>query len=319
MNKEIVLSMDLGGTNLRMAAIDSSGDILYRSEHRTPQAEHAREILLLIIESANECLAAVKSQGIVLAIAAAVPATVNVEQGIILQAPNVPALNDFEICAALTNKLNIPCFLENDANAAAVGENWLGASKGFRNSIHVTLGTGVGGGIIIDGKILRGIDGTAGEIGHICVEPFGAPCGCGSHGCVEQYSSATAIVRLTNELSGKFPDSDLLKNKLLSALEVYQAGQTGDELALEVFRQQGFYLGIALAGLVNVLNPEIIVIGGGAAAGWDLFAPSLVEQIKGRAYREPAKRAKIVRARLGDDAGILGAARMAFENISIVN
>ncbi len=319
MNKEIVLSMDLGGTNLRMAAIERSGKVLCRSLRKTPQTESAREVFHLMVESAEECFEAVKTHGRVLAIAAAVPATVDVERGIILKAPNIPALNNFDICAELKKELDLPCFLENDANAAAIGENWLGASRGFQNSIHVTLGTGVGGGIIIGGKILRGIDGTAGEIGHICVEPFGAPCGCGSHGCVEQYSSATAIVRLRNELNGEFPNSELSNNKLLTALEIYQFAQRGDELALEVFRRQGFYLGIALAGLINVLNPEIIVIGGGAAAGWDSFMPSLVEQLNIRAYRQPAKRAEIVRAQLDDDAGMLGAARLAFENISIAD
>lgn len=200
--------------------------------------------------------------------------------------------------------------MENDANAAAIGENWLGATRGVRDSICLTLGTG--GGIIIDEKILRGIDGTAGEIGHICVEPFGAKCGCGSHGCLEQYSPATAIVRLARELEDDFSETALTKIKNFTSLDAYKSAKAGDELAIEVFRRQGFYLGIALAGLINVLNPQVIGIGGGASGGWDLFAPAMLEQIRIRAYREPAERAKIVRAKLGDDAGILGVARLAF-------
>ena len=208
--------------------------------------------------------------------------------------------------------MKLPVLLENDANAAALGESWMGAAKGFQNSICVTLGTGVGGGIIIDGEILRGVDGTAGEIGHICVEPFGAPCGCGSRGCLEQYASATAILRLAQENSARYPKSELLHKLGLTSADVYKAGKQGDELALEVFRQMGFYLGLALAGLVNVLNPEAIVIGGGASGGWDLFMRYLQETIRARTFRQPGERAKVLLAKCGDDAGLLGAAKLAF-------
>ena len=300
-----------------MAAIDSAGNILYRTKRETPKADRADEVVGAMIESANECRENVKGMGEVLAIAVAAPATVNSEKGIILKAPNVPALDGFRIIAALENELNIKAILENDANAAGVGENWLGASKGFANSICVTLGTGVGGGIIIDGKVLSGIDGTAGEIGHICVEPLGEPCGCGSRGCVEQYSSATAVVRQIQELASQYPKSELAHKTRLTSKDVYEAGLVGDELALEVFRRQGFYLGIALGGLINVLNPEVIVIGGGAAAGWDLFIPHLHEQIEKRTYREPRLRAKLEKAVLGDDAGILGAAKLAFDRLAV--
>lgn len=312
--KKVVLAADLGGTNLRMAAIDRDGKILYRARRETPRAESAAEIVSVISEAARECLQNVEEK--VSIIAAAVPAIIDFEKGITLKLPNIPALNNFHLSAALENELGLPCILENDANAAAVGENWLGASKDFKNSILVTLGTGVGGGIIIDGKILRGTDGTAGEIGHICVEPCGALCGCGARGCVEQYASATAILRLAGELAVQFPESKLSKKAVLSSMEIYEAGLQNDALALEIFRRQGFYLGIVLAGLINVLNPEIVVIGGGAAAGWDLFVPEMLSQIRGRAYREPSERAKIVRAALGDDAGILGASRLAFQSLS---
>lgn len=312
MSKEVILAADLGGTNLRMAAVDRQGKILYRTKRETPRGERAEEIVQAIVQAANECREKCPEFQVA-AISAAVPATVNISRGVMLKAPNLPALNGFRIIAALENELGIKAILENDANAAAIGENWLGASKGFANSICVTLGTGVGGGIIINGNILRGVDGTAGEIGHICVEPFGAPCGCGSRGCVEQYSSASAIVRLARELETQYPHSILNGSSRFNALEVYEAGLEGDELALEVFRQMGFYLGIALADLLNILNPEVVVIGGGAAAGWKFFMPYTQETIEDRAFREPAKRAKIVRAELGDDAGILGAAHCAFE------
>lgn len=312
MNK-IVLACDLGGTNLRLAAVTADGEIFYRTKRGTPKSDGTAGIVQAIIECADECRRRLENKFEIEFIAAAVPATVNAASGIILKAPNIPCLDGFRFAETLSAMMKTPVVLENDANAAAIGENWRGAARGFENSICVTLGTGVGGGIIIGGELLRGIDGTAGEIGHICVEPFGAPCGCGSNGCVEQYASANALVRLAGELRGQFSDSSLIVKSDISAQEIYRAGKRGDQLALEIFRQQGFYLGIALADLINVLNPEAIVIGGGAAAGWDLFAPSLRDEIKKRAYREPAARVKIVRAECGDDAGILGAARLAFQ------
>lgn len=314
MKKQIVLACDLGGTNLRMAAIDRDGNILYRTKRDTPRTERAEDVLLAIVEAANDCRENVKDD--IAAVALAAPATVSAAKGVILKAPNLASVDGFRIVAALEEELNMRAILENDANAAAVGENWVGASKGFENSLCVTLGTGVGGGIIIDGKVLQGVDGTAGEIGHIGVEPFGAPCGCGSRGCLEQYSSATAIVRQTQELAAQYPKSELSAVGRLTSKDVYEAGLQGDELALEVFRRHGFYLGIALASLVNTLNPEVIVIGGGAAAGWDLFMPHVQEQMEYRTWREPRLRAKFEKAILGDDAGIMGVAKLAFDRIT---
>jgi glucokinase len=313
--KEIVLAADLGGTNMRMAAVDRDGNILYRTKRETPKTDRADAIVSAMVEAANECHKATKNIGEVKAISAAVPSGIDYKNGIIVKAPNVPSLDGFRMAAALESELNIPCVLENDANAAAVGEQTFGAAKGFKSAIAVTLGTGVGGGIIINGKVLRGIDGMAGEIGHVCVEPFGHPCGCGSRGCVEQYSSATAIVRLTHELENRYPKSTLQNKSRLTSADVYEAGKKGDELALEVFRQMGFYLGVALASLINVLNPEVIVIGGGASAGWDLFMPHTQEQVSKRSYGVSSQRVKIVRAALGDDAGILGAAQLGFQAI----
>lgn len=316
MNDEIALACDLGGTNLRMAAVTADGKILHFLKIATPKAKRADEIVRAIVEAAARCRSAVEPRGAVTALTAAVPATINAAKGIIRKSPNIPVLDEFRFSAAVSNELNLPVILENDANAAAIGEQTFGAARGFQNAVVVTLGTGVGGGIIIDGDILRGIDGTAGEIGHICVEQFGARCGCGSRGCVEQYASASAITRLARELANQYPNSVLPHKPELTSSDVYRAGVEGDRLALEVFRRMGFYLGAALADLVNILNPEVIVIGGGASAAWDLFAPHTRRQISRHAFREPAARVKIVRACLGDDAGILGAGKLAFDWIA---
>jgi glucokinase len=312
MNREIVLAADLGGTNLRMAAVNRQGEILYRTKRETPRVECPYEVTQAIVASAGECREACPGVEIKI-ISVAIPGTVNVAEGVIITTPNLGALNDFHIVAEIERELGIKTLLENDANAAAVGENWRGASQEFDSSICITLGTGVGGGILINGKVLRGVDGTAGEIGHICVEPFGIVCRCGSRGCVEQYASASAIVRMADELRSRYPLSPLNQNSQLRASEIFSAGQAGDDLALEIFRQMGFYLGVAISDLLNILNPGIVVIGGGVAAAWELFAPDMQKTVRQRAHGGPAERAPIVRGGLEDDAGILGVARLAFD------
>ncbi len=312
----IVLAADLGGTNLRVAAVDREGRLIHRVRRETPRSSDGDSIIQSMIESATECRKAAAGLGEISSFGVTAPGPIDFEQGMLVSLPNLAALNGRRISAEISRALDINVVLENDGTAAAIGEHWLGASRGIDSSVCVTLGTGVGGGIMIDGSPLRGKDGTAGEIGHICVEPFGVKCGCGSWGCVEQYSSASAIVRMAGELDAEYPASALRGKRDLSSVDIYEAGKTGDELALEVFRRMGFYLGITLAGLVNVLNPELIVIGGGTAAGWDLFIDHTREQIGKRAFRQPAERAKLVRAELGDDAGILGAARLAFSAVS---
>jgi glucokinase len=190
---------------------------------------------------------------------------------------------------------------------------WQGAAVGCKTIICVTLGTGVGGGIILNGELWRGVDGAAAEIGHMCVDPFGGvACTCGSRGCLEVFASATAIVRMTREASPRYPDSVLQGHDNQTAEMIFEAGQQGDELALEIFRRMGVYLGIGLGNLINILNPEIIVIGGGVVNGWALFEKHMHQQVEERAF--PLLRVKIARAKCGDDAGLLGAARLAFKD-----
>lgn len=313
---EFVFAADLGGTHLRVGTVDRNGKICCRQIQPTPQAEKPNEIVRALIDAVHECARKAEAQGGVLsAVSVVVPGTVNVADGVVVKAPNVPCLDGFRLAAALESELEWPVILENDANAAAIGEMWRGAGQGYCTLICVTLGTGVGGGIILDGKLWRGADGSGGEIGHIGVDPFaGVPCTCGSRGCLEVYASATAIVRMTREARPRYPNSILHNTEDLTSAKIYQAGREGDELAIEVFRRMGVYLGIGLASLINVLNPEIVVIGGGLSNGWELFEKHMHQQVIERAFPIPARRVKIVRAQCGDDAGLLGAARLAFTN-----
>lgn len=312
--QDFVFAADLGGTHLRAAAVDRSGEIYFRQMQPTPQAKTPDEIVRALIAAVRECERQLgELGGAISGVSIAVPGTVNVAEGIVVQAPNVPCLDGFHLSAALANELNRPVILENDANAAALSEMWRGAGQGYRTIICVTLGTGVGGGIILDGKLWRGADGSAGEIGHIGVDPFGGvPCSCGGQGCLEVYASATAIVRMTREAKPRYPNSALHNSEDLTSEKIYQAGKEGDELALEVFRQMGVYLGVGLASLINVINPEVIVVGGGLANGWELFEKHMQRQITERSLPIAAGSVKIVRAQCGDNAGLLGAAWLAF-------
>jgi glucokinase len=310
-SNDLIFAADLGGTHLRAATVDQKGRIHSRFKQNTPQVTDASAIVDAIVAAVHEF----QKQGEISAVSLVVPGTVKVEEGAVVTAPNLPCLDGFRLAAALTEQLHLPAFLENDANAAAVGEMWRGAAVGCKTIICVTLGTGVGGGIILDGKLWRGVDGAAAEIGHMCVDPFGGvACTCGSRGCLEVFASATAIVRMTREASPRYPDSILQGRDDRTAAMIFEAGKQGDELALEIFRRMGVYLGIGLANLINILNPEMIVLGGGVVNGWDLFEKHMHQQVEERAFPLLAARVKIERAKCGDDAGLLGAARLALKN-----
>jgi glucokinase len=307
-SESLVFAVDLGGTHLRVALIDDGGRIFKQLKQETPKGDSALCIVNALVNAAQQW----DSDKLpVVATSIMVPGAVDSEKAVVLQAPNLPSLVNFELKAELEQRLGWPVFLENDANAAAVGEMWMGAARCCRDVISVTLGTGVGGGVILDGKLWRGSHGSAGEIGHTTVDPFsGLKCKCGNTGCLELFASATAIVRMTRENLAMFPESPL-KSEELTAAKVYDAGRNGDELALAVFRRFGMYLGIGLANLINLIDPQIIVISGGAVNGWDLFAPEMYRQVEERAFRTTAQQVKIARAECGDNAGLLGAARLA--------
>jgi glucokinase len=313
---KLVFAADLGGTHLRGALVDQRGTIHVQLKQETPKESSPDCIVKALVEAAADCQRQLGIDRIKVA-SILVPGTLDRKNEIVVHAPNLQSLDHFSLKGALEGKFRLPVLLENDANAAAVGEMWLGAARGARNIICITLGTGVGGGIILDGKLWRGSDGSAGEIGHTTVDPFGGPqCKCGNTGCLEMFASATAIVRMTRAGLNRFPKS-MLQDQCLTAEKVYNAGKTGDELALEVFKSVGEYLGVAAANLINILGPEVIVIGGGVANAWDLFENHMREQIRMRAFPSLSQHVKIKPAECGDNAGLLGAARLAFDDLTI--
>ena len=313
---KLVCAVDLGGTNLRAANIDSSGRLHERVKFPTPDSDKAEDVVNAIASAIKHCEAeAAKRAARIEAVSIVVPGSVQAETRAVVNAPNVPAIVGFRLAEALETELQRTVLIENDANAAALGEMWQGAARGCRTIVCLTLGTGVGSGIVLDGNLWRGADGTAAEIGHTSVHPFGhVRCKCGNIGCLEVCASATAIVRMTREALSNHPASPLnsVATGDLTARQVADAAAMGDELALEIFRKMGTYLGIAAANIVNTLNPEMIVIGGGVSAAFDLFAPAARAEMLRRAFPVPAARCQIVRAECGDDAGLLGAAWRAF-------
>lgn len=306
---DLVFAVDLGGTYLRTALIDGAGKIHHQAKQRTPKGDSPDCVVNAVVAAARSWPG---EKGRIVAGSIMVPGTVDNKNATVVQAPNLPSLTNFPLKGVLEERLGWPVLLENDANAAAVGEMWLGAARGCSDVISVTLGTGVGGGVILDGELWRGAHGSAGEIGHATVDPFsGLKCKCGNSGCLELFASATAIVRMTREGLPQFPQS-VLQGEELTAEKVYEAGERGDELALSVFKKFGIYLGIGLANLINIIDPEIIVIAGGVVNGWDLFACHMQREVNERAVRATALQVKIAAAECGDNAGLLGAARLAF-------
>lgn len=309
-NAKLVFAADLGGTHLRGALVDERGRIHVQLKQETPKGSSPDCVVNALVEAAAECERQLGTHRFCTS-SILVPGRVDHRNEVVLQAPNLPSLNHFGLKAALEERFRLPVLLENDANAAAVGEMWLGAARGARNVICITLGTGVGGGIILEGKLWRGTQGSAGELGHTTVDPFAGPqCKCGNIGCLEMFASATAIVRMTRESLSSYPKT-ILHDQCLTAEKVYDAAKLGDDLAIQIFKKVGDYLGVGLANLINIIGPEVIVIGGGVANAWDVFERPMREQIRKRAFPSISQEIQIKPAECGDNAGLLGAAHLA--------
>ncbi len=242
------------------------------------------------------------------------------ELGIIATSPNFPGWKNIPLKSLIEKSLHHPVFLDNDANSAAYGEKWMGAGKRISSMICLTMGTGIGGGIILDNKVWHGAHGMGGELGHITVNPYGPRCNCGNYGCLESYSSATGMVRSAVESisAGKMTKLKKLssgKTGNITAKMIYEAATQGDRLSISILREAGKYLGIAIAGFINILNPEMIVLTGEVTGAWDFFFPSAKEEIEHRTYTTLIKQTKIVRGKLKGTAGTIGAAGLAWNKL----
>jgi glucokinase len=234
-----------------------------------------------------------------------VPGFIIMDKGVISISPNLPGFENFAIRDEIERLLQAPVLLENDANVAALGEKWIGAGRDVDDLVLLTLGTGIGGGIISGGKVLHGFVGMAGEIGHMTVIPEGNPCACGSVGCLEKHASATAITAMARMLG---------LGEHVTSKDVYDLAITGDAKARMCFERMGFALGIALANLVNIFNFPLYLLSGGVLPAWDLFAPAMLAEVKRRSFTYRNTETRIDKATLGGEAGLYGAAYLPYQS-----
>ncbi len=312
---EVVIGVDLGGTNTRTALLSRDGVILDRHRVSTSAAEGWRQVVARLVENIAQHQKNAMGKGLnVSAAGVGAPGVIQIDRGIVVKSPNFPDWNNLPLKEELEKALHIPVFIENDANAAALGEQWLGAGRGINSMILLTLGTGVGGGIILNNQIWQGADGMAGEIGHMTLIPDGRLCRCGNTGCLEMYASARGIVQSYRE-AVKSPG--IAATGELSSQQIYKAAMDGEPIARKVMKDMGRMLGIGIANLINIFNPQMIVLGGGVKDAWQLFIDSTQEEVMRRAFKVPAERTKIVPSILGDDAGMIGAAAFALQKITV--
>jgi len=299
-----VIGVDLGGTNLKAGALLSDGEILYRTATPSRVDEGRDSTVRTIIAAIEEVRSRVEG-GRLAGVGIGIAGAVKQREGIVVQAPNLPGWEGFSIVGALSEAVPCPVFIDNDANLFTLGEGWSGAARESANFCCLTLGTGVGGGLVLDGKLWHGVDGTAGEVGHIVVEPDGIECPCGGRGCLEMYASATAIVRMAVEEGVK---------GTLTTDELARRAREGEEQCGALFSRAARYLGIGMTDLVNLLNIDMIVCGGGLAGSSDLFLDEARREMVERSFAIPGERVKVVTAELGSEGGMVGAAFLALQS-----
>ena len=301
--------VDIGGTTVKMGLFEEDGKILDKWEIVTDTSEEGKAVLPNIASSIEAKIAEHNlDKRDILGIGAGVPAPVNSE-GIVKGSANL-GWKYKEVKRELEELTGVTSYIGNDANVAALGEMWKGGGEGEKNMIMVTLGTGVGGGIIIDGKMLVGANGAGGEIGHICVNYSEKDqCGCGNRGCLEQYASATGIVRLAKQKLGQEMSATALNKEDVTAKDVFDAVKAGDEVAQEIAVEFGRYLGYGLANLAAIADPAVFVIGGGVSKAGEVLLSYIEKPFMERAFFAN-KNVRFVLAQLGNDAGICGAAKL---------
>jgi len=330
------IGVDMGGTNLRIAAITTDGQLLEKITLGVKVALGRDYVIGEMCDAIHRLTEQYRGTGRFVGAGIGVPGIIDIEHGMMRKSANLPGWSEYPVRDEIERRLGAKVILDNDGNVAALGEKWLGAGRDADNMAMLTLGTGIGGAIVLGGKLFYGMSGMAGEFGHVTVEPNGVPCGCGNHGCAERYASATAVVRMAREAieSGKAPELAKAANSdpEFSARSVYNLAIQGNADAKRIFERFGEVLGILLANLVNILDLDMFVIGGGVVSAWDAFAPKMFSELRERSLvyaasapedaigkKEGAsaqianytrKKTIITRALLGSDAGLFGAAKL---------
>jgi glucokinase len=316
------IGVDLGGTNMRIAAVEENGRVL-RIDTTATEVRRGRDPVIAEMTTTIRALAQqFAGRHKLLGIGVGIPGIIDLVTGTLHSAANLPGWQDYPVRSDLEYRLGVPVMIENDANCAALGEQWMGAGRGLQDLCMVTLGTGVGGGFVVNGKPWHGMIGMAGEIGHMTVVPDGAPCPCGNRGCLEQYASGSAIKRMAVEAITKGDAPGLARaaelDSQFSARTVFEHAQMGDAAAIAIFETVGTALGIALGSLINALNLPLHVLGGGVAKAWTAFRPALFRELNqrsivfraGEPMKSQNKATMITPTVLEENAGLFGAARL---------
>ncbi len=320
MSSKRFIGIDLGGTNCRAALVSPQGQVTAMRRMPTAMDQGLDRFLLRLERVCLDLIDCARKDGCwVLAAGMGAPGVIG-EGGLVKVSPNLSQLNGQPLAGLLGQRISLPVTLLNDANAIAWGEARHGAGRQFSSFIALTLGTGVGGGLVLDGRLWEGSGGSAGEVGHIMVEPEGRPCGCGSRGCLEQYASATGIVLSVREelVAGRATELARLEGGQMTSDRVAQAARRGDSVALSAFVQAGRRLGQVLAGIANLLNIDGVVFCGGASGSLDLFGPALKAELQRRAFASAWQGMQIASGTLGEDAGIVGAADWALRRDAVI-
>ena len=305
------IGIDVGGTNVKLALVSGEGKIIYSNSIPT-HAEMGYEYTVNNIKEAiKDLIKETDSQTKdIQGIGFGFPGQVDYKSGIVRLAPNIPGWVDVPIAQKIEEEFGISTRVDNDVRCAALGELNFGAGKGCENLICITVGTGIGSGLIVNGKLVRGASNAAGEIGHIKLQMNGGPiCGCGDTGCLEAFASGPAIVAMAEDYikGGKSTKYRELANPEITPYIVYEAAKAGDPVARRIFTVIGEYIGIGLTSVINLLNPEKVIIGGGVAAAGEFLMDSIKETVKRRAMKIAGETVEIVPAQLGNTAGVIGA------------
>ncbi|MEI2665445.1 ROK family glucokinase [Rossellomorea sp. LJF3] len=315
MTEKWLVGVDLGGTTTKIAFLSKYGELLHKWEIPTDKSENGKNIIVNIAKAIDQKLEELdQSRDKLVGIGMGAPGPVDTAKGIIYEAVNLGWENNTPLKDLLEVETGLHAVIDNDANCAALGEMWKGAGDGAKDIVCVTLGTGVGGGVITNGDIVHGVKGAGGEIGHITVVPEGGyQCNCGKTGCLETVASATGVVRLANEKLDATEQESTLRalrdsHGSISAKDIFDAARNQDGLALAVIDQLAFFLGLSLANLGNGLNPEKIVIGGGVSKAGDILLQPVVKFFKQFSFPTVRTSTHLSIATLGNDAGVIGAA-----------
>jgi len=314
----LALAIDLGGTWFRVAAISRGGDVVARLQRPTAAQRAAEEVVRDLCAGVREIRDQVTNRQIV-GLGVSAPGPLDPEAGVIIEAPGLPQWRNVPLTRLLEEELGLSVALGNDANLAALGEARCGAGRGAAHLVYLTVSTGVGGGMIVDGRLLLGVRGLAGESGHMNIWPDGAPCGCGNRGCLEAYASGAGLVRLAHDAIAAGRPTELVAHGAdLRAVDIAESADRGDPLARELFHQAGTALGIGVRNLLHLFNPSAVVIGGGVSrAGAILWEPMLAVVDADR-YGTFRSDARILQAELGDDPGLVGAGLFAHDRFGDV-